>query len=64
MGTKAIRTSKHAQELDFIGGHLEVDEGIDFVVPVNEYRILAPGMGDGQEADLGPEVFRDCGDLL
>ena len=50
MGTKAIRTSKHAHKLDFIGGHL----AIDFV---NTVRVVGGEVTDTLRSDGDVKVW-------
>jgi Putative stress-induced transcription regulator len=50
MGTKAIRTSKHAHELDFIGDHL----AIDFV---NTVRVVDGEVTDTLQSDGDVKVW-------
>jgi predicted RNA-binding Zn ribbon-like protein len=50
MGTKTIRTSKHAHELDFIGGHL----AIDFV---NTVRVVGGEVSDTLRSDGDVKVW-------
>jgi predicted RNA-binding Zn ribbon-like protein len=50
MGTKTIRTSKHAHKLDFIGGHL----AIDFV---NTVRVVGGEVTDTLRSDGDVKVW-------